>query len=322
MGAKKAEKKTKEAVEKYKASKKVLMKIDATCKAKAKLKYLTSVKIKKVAKIVASLEKTKVKACKAEQKAHEKAQKGKEKLLKAKRKIAGPGFKFGKDPCKKGANTFTQKLVLNQRVNVGLIPAGKVNVRIELNTNKDVDTELWTPDGKRAIVGWQCGSHQKKKLIAKCIDSATAKTAKFRDITIKTSGYLGMKGKFGHEFIQIVGKSKYAFLIRAFAYEAGTANVKYSWDKDPKPCKKLKKEKSTKALYKKQFESQKTLSNDMISQMLKTVRSCKAASSALLKVKATLAISKKAFSKVQVSYKKCEAKKAAHLAKMKKKGRL
>merc|ERR1712224_874808 len=88
MGAKKAEKKTKEAVEKYKASKKVLMKIDATCKAKAKLKYLTSVKIKKVAKIVASLEKTKVKACKAEKKAHEKAQKGKEKLLKAKKEKA------------------------------------------------------------------------------------------------------------------------------------------------------------------------------------------------------------------------------------------
>merc|ERR1719284_484076 len=146
--AKKAEKATKEAAEKYKAAKKVLEKIDASCKAQAKLKYKALERIKAVAKIVTSLTKTKTKACKAEKKAQEIAKKAKAKLVKARKnsKIAGPGFKFGKDPCKSGSNMFTQKLVLNQRVNVGIIPAGKVNVKIALNTDKDVDTELWTAD--------------------------------------------------------------------------------------------------------------------------------------------------------------------------------
>merc|ERR1719284_531910 len=171
--AKKAEKATKEAAEKYKAAKKVLEKIDASCKAQAKLKYKALERIKAVAKIVTSLTKTKTKACKAEKKAQEIAKKAKAKLVKARKnsKIAGPGFKFGKDPCKSGSNMFTQKLVLNQRVNVGIIPAGKVNVKIALNTDKDVDTELWTADGGNAVVAWQCKRYQKKRLKAKCIDS-------------------------------------------------------------------------------------------------------------------------------------------------------
>merc|ERR1711988_439533 len=171
--AKKAEKAPKEAAEKYKAAKKVLEKIDASCKAQAKLKYKALERIKAVAKIVTSLTKTKTKACKAEKKAQEIAKKAKAKLVKARKnsKIAVPGFKFGKDPCKSGSNMFTQKLVLNQRVNVGIIPAGKVNVKIALNTDKDVDTELWTADGGNAVVAWQCKRYQKKRLKAKCIDS-------------------------------------------------------------------------------------------------------------------------------------------------------
>merc|ERR1712227_181735 len=296
--AKKAEKATKEAAEKYKAPE----------------------RIKAVAKIVTSLTKTKTKACKAEKKAQEIAKKAKAKLVKARKnsKIAGPGFKFGKDPCKSGSNTFTQKLVLNQRVNVGIIPAGKVNVKIALNTDKDVDTELWTADGGNAVVAWQCKRYQKKRLKAKCIDSFSKISQKWKDITIKYSGYMPKNGQFGKEYIHIVGKSKHAFMIRAFAYEAGTAKVRYSWDKDPKVCKAFKKEKSEKAALKRQLENYKSLSNEKISQMLKVVKSCKVASSALVKIKAKLSVSKKKFQKIEVSYKKCEAKKKAHMAKMKK----
>merc|ERR1712093_225523 len=157
------------------------------------------------------------------------ADKGKEKLFKARKnnKINGPGFKFGKNPCKKGFGTFKQKLVLNQRVNVGLIPAGQVNVKVSLDTDKDVDTELWTEDGKNAVVAWRCLTHQGKKSKQKCIDSAFKTLSKYLDIKIKYSGYLGVDAKFGHEYIHIIGKSKHAFMIRAYAYEAGTAKVKY-----------------------------------------------------------------------------------------------
>jgi len=207
---------------------------------------------------------------------------------------------------------------LNQRVNVGIIPAGKVNVKIALNTDKDVDTELWTADGGNAVVAWQCKRYQKKRLKAKCIDSFSKISQKWKDITIKYSGYMPKNGQFGKEYIHIVGKSKHAFMIRAFAYEAGTAKVRYSWDKDPKVCKAFKKEKSEKAALKRQLENYKSLSNEKISQMLKVVKSCKVASSALVKIKAKLSVSKKKFQKIEVSYKKCEAKKKAHMAKMKK----
>merc|ERR1712054_58600 len=146
--AKKAEKRQKEAFEKYKAASAVLEKISADCNVKAQRHIKALKQTQMDQKLVASATKTKIKVCTAQKKAKEIADKGKEKLFKARKnnKINCPGFKFGKNPCKKGFGSFKQKLALNQRVNVGLIPAGQVNVRVELNTDKDVDTELWTAD--------------------------------------------------------------------------------------------------------------------------------------------------------------------------------
>merc|ERR1711977_798005 len=45
---------------------------------------------------------------------------------------------------------------------------------------------------------------------------------------------------FGHEDIKIVGKSKSAFVTKAFAFESGTAKVYYSWGADPVKCKAQK----------------------------------------------------------------------------------
>lgn len=318
--AKKAERTTKEAKQKYKGAQKVLIAIDQSCKAKAKLKTKHFKEVTVTSNLVKSLTKTKLEMCAAEKKAQEKAKKSKAKLLQTRKhaKIAGPGFQFGKNPCKEGSNTFTQKLVLNQRVNVGIIPAGKVNVKIELNTDKDVDTELWTPNGENAIVAWQCKSHQKKHMKSKCIDSAQAVKAKFRDITISYSGYMPKNGQFGKEYIHIIGQSKYAFLIRAYAYQAGTAKVKYSWDKDKKLCAEVTKEKSTKSAIKKQLENQKQLSNENISQALKSSRSCKAAGMILKKTKAKMSAAKKKYAKLDHEFKTCQARKKAQMAKMKK----
>merc|ERR1711959_226141 len=63
--------------------------------------------------------------------------------------------------------------------------------------------------------------------------------------TIKYSGYNGIASKngalnFGHEDIEIVGKSKSAFTMKAFAFETGTAKVYYSWGADPVKCKAQK----------------------------------------------------------------------------------
>jgi hypothetical protein len=157
---------------------------------------------------------------------------------KKKHKARGATFKFdtGK-PCKGGKGDFKMKLKQDQRVVVGKIPANMKDVWVKLRTDKDVDTELWTANGKReiAIVAWRVGK----------IDSPTAASVKYAGGTIKYSGYNGIASKngalnFGHEDIEIVGKSKSAFVMKAFAFETGTAKVYYSWGADPVKCKAQK----------------------------------------------------------------------------------
>merc|ERR1712100_397362 len=82
----------------------------------------------------------------------EKKQEKKSKAAKKKMRVTGPTFKFPVgQPCKKGKGSFSMKLKLNQRVNVGVIPANMPNVWVKLRTDKDVDAELWAHDGKREI---------------------------------------------------------------------------------------------------------------------------------------------------------------------------
>merc|ERR1711990_1419633 len=157
---------------------------------------------------------------------------------KKKHEARGATFKFdtGK-PCKGGKGNFRMKLKQDQRVVVGKIPANMKDVWVKLRTDKDVDTELWTANGKReiAIVAWRVGK----------INSPTAASIKYAGGLIKYSGYNGIKSKngalnFGHEDIQIVGKAKVPFEMRAFAFEAGVAHITYSWGADPAKCKAQK----------------------------------------------------------------------------------
>merc|ERR1712188_348892 len=157
---------------------------------------------------------------------------------KKKHEARGATFKFdtGK-PCKGGKGDFRMKLKQDQSVVVGKIPANMKDVWVKLRTDRDVDTELWTANGKReiAIVAWRVGK----------IDSPTAASIKYAGGTIKYSGYNGIASKngalnFGHEDIKIVGKSKSAFVMKAFAFESGTAKVYYSWGADPVKCKAQK----------------------------------------------------------------------------------
>merc|ERR1711981_309618 len=173
----------------------------------------------------------------------EKGHKRASKEAKKKAAKSGPTFNFksGK-PCSGGKGSFTKKLVLNEKVVVGHIPANQYNVKIQLRTSSDVDTELWEKKREVAIVAWRWGK----------IDSATQASIKYAGSTVKYSGYMGIKSKngafnFGHEDIEIDGKAKVPFTMKAFAFEAGTAKITYSWGVDPAVCaaakKKARKEK-------------------------------------------------------------------------------
>jgi len=243
------------------------------CKTKASHHVSNLLKQSKTTATVEAALKASVEVCKAETKAKLLAAKAKAELkIRTSLKTKGPTFKFHTQPCKGGKGVFKKTLKLNERVNVGLIPAGVFNVKVWLKTKKDVDTELWSADGKTAIVGWRC--HTKG-----CINSAFKKTSQWRDIKITYSGYFGTIGKtgyqFGNEYIHLTGKSKHAYMMKAYAYEAGTANIEYQWDKDEKACNVIQKERKAKAAV--QAMLKKKASKKTLKVMVTSTKSCKTA---------------------------------------------
>merc|ERR1711990_380605 len=235
---------------------------------------------------------------------------------KKKHEARGATFKFdtGK-PCKGGKGNFRMKLKQDQRVVVGKIPANMKDVWVKLRTDKDVDTELWTADGKReiAIVAWRVGK----------INSPSAASIKYAGGTIKYSGYNGIASKngalnFGHEDIQIVGKSTSSFMMKAFAFEAGTARITYSWGADPEKCKaqkaKLRKEK--KAKHDAKVALKKKMSEGKYKQALKVLqgstKGCKGANKWTTTTRTELKKAQKIVTSHRIGLKKCQKGKEAH----------
>merc|ERR1711959_561118 len=174
--------------------------------------------------------------------AEEKANKRKEEEKKEMGSFTGPTFKFEVEPCKGGKGNFEKKLKRGKRAKVGIIPANQNNVKVTLKTKKDVDLGVWGPQGKIAIVAWNCASHNKiHKTPTKCLDTSYKKSIKYAGATIEYSGYNGQNGKLGHEYIKIKGKSAEALTIQAYAYRAGTAKVDYSWGADKRECRRKKR---------------------------------------------------------------------------------
>lgn len=118
-------------------------------------------------------------------------------------------------------------------------------MNIQLRSNKDSDAGLWTigKHNKRqiAIVNWRTGK----------IKSATAASIDYEGAKIEYSGYMGILGKHGYEqgneYIRIKGKANVPFMMTAFGYEKGTANIKYSWGPDKARCAKYKARKRQEA---------------------------------------------------------------------------
>merc|ERR1711981_686678 len=175
--------------------------------------------------------------------AEEKANKRKEEEKKEMGSFTGPTFKFEVEPCKGGKGKFQKKLKRGKRAKVGIIPANQNNVKVTLKTKKDVDLEVWGPQGKIAIVAWDCASHNKiHKTPTKCLDTSYKKSIKYAGATIEYSGYNGQNGKLGHEYVKLKGKSSESLTIQAYAYRAGTANVDYSWGADKRECRRKKRQ--------------------------------------------------------------------------------
>ena len=124
-----------------------------------------------------------------------------------------------------GSGTFEQNILQNDSISVGTIPIGIEGLSIELQSNKDVDIQLFDTDNDKAIVAWSSGNS-----LDALFYSSDEETKTYKDMEITYSGYNGTNGNRGYEFIKVQGKETPVNLeMKAYGYKAGTATVNYSW---------------------------------------------------------------------------------------------
>ena len=132
------------------------------------------------------------------------------------------GFDFG-DGCGAGNGTFEQEIRYyngdyENAITVGEIPQNIEGLHVELISNKDVDIRLYAQDGTK-LVHWPHG----------LLHQARRRSVSYENTTIVYSGYNGVNGQKGHEYIDVTGAVPSTFTMKAFGYKAGHAVVNYSW---------------------------------------------------------------------------------------------
>ena len=127
-------------------------------------------------------------------------------------------------PASGGSGRFSKLVPQNGRAVIGTIPTGVDGLQIDLTSDHDLDIELW--DGETFVVGWQVNG--KKSLIYR--DSPV--TGLYRGVRISWSGWDGVDGQKGNEFIRISGTTQNVFLMKVFGYQTGNVSVEYSWGSD------------------------------------------------------------------------------------------
>ena len=127
-------------------------------------------------------------------------------------------------PASSGSGNFSKSLPKDGRATIGTIPAGVDSLLINLTSVDDLDVELW--DEKTLVVGWQVDG--RKSLIYR----NTAVSGLYNGVRIAWSGWDGVNGRKGEEYIRILGTTQNSFVMKVFAYRRGTVDVSYSWGSD------------------------------------------------------------------------------------------
>ncbi len=135
---------------------------------------------------------------------------------------AQAGFDFGGE-CDAGSGMFLQDVLASNTIEVGVIPAGKRNIRIELESARDVDIQLTDPANGHQIVAWPSGD----------LNDAGQGCTNYGSVRVCYSGYNGVGGELGNEFIEITGDTDRDLVMSAYGYQAGQAFVYYTYDAVP-----------------------------------------------------------------------------------------
>ncbi len=132
------------------------------------------------------------------------------------------GFCFPEGVTNLGGGEFKQQVPSRAVIDVpGDIPAGIKDIYVELNSDVDVDIQLYDVDTDTPLVGWN---------IDALIDSGKLASAEYNGVTIEYSGYNGIVcGDRGHEYIKITGVTQNTLRMKFYGYKEGTATVTYSY---------------------------------------------------------------------------------------------
>ena len=130
----------------------------------------------------------------------------------------------GDGPASWGSATFSKMVPEHERIVIGTIPAGVASLLIKLTSANDLDIELW--DEKTFVVGWQVDG--RKSLIYQ----NTPVSGLYNGVRITWSGWDGVNGQKGDEYIRISGTTQNSFVMKVFGYQGGRVDVAYSWGSD------------------------------------------------------------------------------------------
>lgn len=132
------------------------------------------------------------------------------------------GFCFPEGGTSLGGGEFEQQVPSRAVIDVpGDIPAGIKDIYVELNSDVDVDIQLYDMDTDTPLVGWKIGA---------LIDSGKLASAEYNGVTIEYSGYNGIVcGDRGHEYIKITGVTQNTLRMKFYGYKEGKAKVTYSY---------------------------------------------------------------------------------------------
>jgi hypothetical protein len=127
-------------------------------------------------------------------------------------------FEWG-SPCDDGNGEFEQYVVQGGIVEIGKIPAGMGDINVRLFSPSDVDIQLIDVATGEAIVAWPYG----------LLNQRSEECATYEGLEYCYSGFNGVDGERGNEWIQLNGVSNRELMMTAYGYDAGYAQVYYSW---------------------------------------------------------------------------------------------
>lgn len=146
-----------------------------------------------------------------------------------------PTFDFAS--CSGGTGSFQRTLTEGDWIKIGDIPEGQVDLQVNLTALEDLDITLYDVtetdpyEEGLAIVGW-CKLPCNKGILSGSKQGST----EYKGMTVTYSGFNGVNGQRGNEFIRITGRSSVDTVLGVFAYKSGTATVDYSWVESDTEC--------------------------------------------------------------------------------------